>query len=87
MKKKKKLPDFRKMTDDEVGEWIKTHDLTDYLGELEIVDERADPDVILPIRLSRSTVQVLRRIARKTGVRGASSYARMILTEHIQKAA
>ena len=83
MKRKKKLPDFRKMSDDRMGDWIKTHDLTDYLDELEIVDDRADTDreVILPIRLKSSVVRSLKRVAQKNGHRGASTYARVIITE------
>ncbi len=85
MKRKRRLPDFRKMTDDQMGEWIKTHDLTDYLDQLEIVDDPADMDreVILPIRLKSSIVRSLKRLAQKTGARGASTYARIIITKAV----
>lgn len=76
------------MSDDEMGEWIKRHDLTDYLHELEIVDvdEIEDREVILPIRLKSSIVRSLKRIAQKTGARGASSYARIIITQAVGEA-
>ncbi len=89
MAKKKKLPDFDKMTDEEEGEWFKTHDLTRYIDETDIIHLDIDPPGkgVLQLRLSNRVIRKLERLARENGLRGKSTLAGMVLTNYVDKAA
>ncbi|OGH58487.1 MAG: hypothetical protein A3G34_08450 [Candidatus Lindowbacteria bacterium RIFCSPLOWO2_12_FULL_62_27] len=86
--KKRNWPDFEKMTSVQVVKWFDTHDTGLYIDERDIVDlEDETNNAMLNIRLSRSVKRILERLAETKGLRGASTYARQILTETAKKAA
>lgn len=87
MIKKKKLPDFNKMTYKEEAHWWDTHDLGDYWDELEdveIVFELDKPRTeSLILRVQPEVKKRLEQVARKKGL-NKSTLARMWLMEKLQ---
>ena len=84
-----RLPDFSKMSREEEAEWWDTHDLTDYLDELEPVDvefqlENPKEDNIV-IRLQRPLKIRLEQIARHKGL-NISRLTQMWIMEKIHAA-
>lgn len=89
MKKKKfKFPDFDKMSYKEEAEWWDTHDLGDYLEELEDVDivfELDKPrDEVLTVRLRKEIKDRMNKVARMLGL-NVSTLARMWIMEKLNQ--
>lgn len=86
-KEKNRMPNFNKMTYKEEANWWDTHDMGDYLDELEdvdlVVDLQKPKDETLVLRLQRDAKDKLNRIAKKKGI-SASSLARMWLAEKLR---
>ena len=86
MKKKKKLPDFGKMSLPEIDRWGEKNDLTDYLHQLRVVypDElvRDQRESMLNVRLPRWLKRKLADAAQSHGLRGASSMLRVLAVQH-----
>lgn len=85
--KKKKLPDFRKMSREEEANWWDTHDLGDYwdqFKEVEIVFDLQKPkDETIIVRLQKSLKSRLEKAAKDKGL-NVSALARMWLMEKLQ---
>ncbi|OGH57000.1 MAG: hypothetical protein A3G34_03160 [Candidatus Lindowbacteria bacterium RIFCSPLOWO2_12_FULL_62_27] len=76
------------MTSEEAVRWFESHDTGMYIDEDDIIDLDDDSnDAMLNVRISRSVKRVLGRLAETRGLRGASTYARQVLTEVAKKAA
>ncbi len=88
MLKKQKLPDFKKMSESGVIHWFETHDTGKYVDQNDIIDlDDDEKNTMLNVRLSRSVKRILERLASTKGLRGASTYARQVLTEVAKEAA
>lgn len=90
MKKKKiKFPDFGKMTYKEEAKWWDTHDLGDYLDELEdvkiVFDLKKPRDETIILRVQKGIKDRLDRVARKKGL-NMSTLARMWIIEKLSQA-
>ena len=83
--KKRKLPDFDKMSYKEEARWWDTHDITAYLDEFEVVKARFAKNLTktMNIRFDPLTLNRLRRIAHKRGI-GPTTLARMWVLEKLQ---
>lgn len=89
MKKKiNKLPDFDKMSLDEIAHFWDTHNVTDYEDETEDVDivfELDKPrEETLILRIQRSIKERLEKVARSKGL-NVSTLARMWLMEKLSQ--
>ena len=82
--KKRKLPDFDKMTYEEEAQWWDTHDLTDYWDEFEVVEARFAENLTkwVNVRVDPATFSRLRAQAHRKGV-GAATLARMWILEKL----
>ncbi len=89
MKKKKRLPDFNKMTYQEEARFWDTHNVTDYEDETEnveiIFDLQKPKDETLVLRLQKGTKQKLAKKAQSKGLT-TSSLARLWLLEKLHSA-
>jgi len=90
MKKKiNKLPDFTKMSLDEIAHFWDTHNVTDYENETEDVDivfELNKPRTeSLVLRIQKDIKEKLERVARSKGL-NVSTLARMWLMEKLSHA-
>lgn len=87
-KKKRKFPDFNKMSYEEEANWWDTHDIVDYEGEtkdVEIVFDLKKPrDEMLIVRLQKDIKDKLAQIARSRGL-DMSTLARMWLLEKLRE--
>ncbi|MDP2632782.1 MAG: CopG family antitoxin [Candidatus Curtissbacteria bacterium] len=87
-KKKRKLPDFNKMSYEEEATWWDTHDLGDYWGEFKDVDIVFDlkkpRDETLIVRLQKDIKDKLELVARNRGI-NMSTLARMWLLEKLRE--
>lgn len=82
--KKRKLPDFDKMSYGEEARWWETHTIADYPGEFEVVETRFAKNLseTMNIRFDPITLNRLRRIAHKRGI-GPTTLARMWVLEKL----
>jgi hypothetical protein len=82
-----KLPDFSKMSREEEAQWWDTHDVTDYLDELEPVEVQFDlekpREETVVFRLHAGVKQYLEGLARRKGL-NLSSLIRMWVMEKMQ---
>ena len=88
MKKKRRFPDFKKMSYKEEAKWWDTHDLGDYWDELKDVDlvfdlEKPRNETIV-LRLQKKIKTKIERVARSKGL-NLSTLARMWLIEKLQE--
>ncbi|MBI1742616.1 hypothetical protein HYR54_06055 [Candidatus Acetothermia bacterium] len=68
--RKKKLPDFSKMTDAEIADFWDTHSFVDYwdkLEEIEVTTKSSSTEVI-GVRLAKSDLDQIKRVSRKLGL-------------------
>ena len=85
---KKRAPDFSKMSESHIIRWFDNNDTGEFIDENDIVDLSDDKKkAMLNVRLPRSVKCMLGAIGESKGFRGASTYARHVLTRHIQEAA
>ena len=84
--KKRKLPDFDKMTYEEEAQWWDTHSLADYWDEFEVIKARFAENLTkwVNVRVDPATFSRLRAQARKRGV-GATTLARMWIMEKLSQ--
>lgn len=65
---KRKLPKFS--SDDEFAEWVETHDLSEYLGNFEVVSDEikvqrtAQKKESIGLELNSGELQAIKRVAR-----------------------
>ena len=85
--KKSKLPDFNLMTWEEEAQWWDTHDITDYLDELEPANVKFDlkkpKEETVVLRLHKGVKHSLVQLARTKGL-NISSLLRMWVMEKLQ---
>lgn len=86
---KKKLPDFSKMTDDEIADFWDTNDSADYWDQMEEVkEEYVDKHVMKPIsiRIDERTLEKLKKTASEKGI-GYQTLIKIWINERLEKEA
>lgn len=89
MAKKKKLPDFKKMSDIEIAKFWDEHDAAEFWPEMKeekepFVDKR--PKKAISMRFDADTLEQLRRIAEAKGI-GYQTLIRMWIKERLKQEA
>ena len=82
-----KIPKFKNLDDER--EFWDTHDTTDYIDDLEEVKDVRfvrPPKTVMTLRVEKSVVDVLKRMAKRSGIR-YTSLARLWLVERLAKEA
>jgi len=86
-KKQPELPDFSKMSEDEIADFWETRDSTDYWDEMEEVREPfidVRPKKAISMRIDEETLKQLKKIAIKKGL-GYQTLIRMWVKERLEK--
>lgn len=85
-KGKKKLPDFSRMTHEEIAEFWDTHSFVDYWDEMEELDVtvRRRPMAVVDLRLEQEDLTRIKKIARGMGV-GYSVLLRIWIKEKLRE--
>jgi len=86
---KKKLPDFSKMSDEEIADFWDKHNVTDYWDQLrpakeQFIDKR--PKKAISMRIDEDTLDELKKVAKSKGI-GYQTLARMWIQERLKKEA
>ncbi|RJQ30932.1 MAG: hypothetical protein C4562_07285 [Actinobacteria bacterium] len=85
----KKLPDFNKMTHEQIADFWDTHEVTDYLDQLEVVKEPyvdKRPMKQISIRFDEKTIAKIKKTASKKGI-AYQTLIRMWVNEKLNKEA
>jgi predicted DNA binding CopG/RHH family protein len=85
--KKTKLPDFTEMTDTEIAEFWRTHDVSEFWSVMEPVREKfrdARPKKAISMRMDEEALNGLKRLARQKGL-GYQTLMRMWIKERLEK--
>lgn len=85
----KKLPDFTKMTSEQIADFWDKHDVTDYWDQLKpvkepFIDKR--PKKAISMRFDEDTLLQLKKIAQIKGI-GYQTLIRMWIKERLKKEA
>jgi len=85
-KHKEQLPDFSRMTHEEIAEFWDTHSFTDYWDEMEEIDVtvRRRPIAVVSLRLEQEDLARIKKIARGMGV-GYSALLRIWVKEKLRE--
>ena len=86
---KKTLPDFSKMTEDEIADFWDTHSFVDYWDQLEDVDEEfvdKRPMRSISMRIDEKTLKDLKKVAKEKGL-GYQTLIRFWVKEMLRKEA
>jgi predicted DNA binding CopG/RHH family protein len=83
---KPELPDFSKMSEDEIAEFWETHDVSDYWDRMEEVKEKfiVRPKKAISMRLDEKTITQLKVISRRKGI-GYQTLIRMWIKERLEQ--
>lgn len=84
--KRKKLPDFSQMTDDEIAKFWDTHSFVDYWDEMEEIDVevKRSPTEVVGLRLEKQDLEQIKKVARKLGM-GYSTLLRVWIKEKLRE--
>lgn len=84
--KKPELPDFSKMSEDEIAEFWDTHDAGDYWDQMEEVKEKfiVRPKKAISMRLDEKTIAQLKAISHRKGI-GYQTLIRMWVKERLEQ--
>lgn len=84
--KKPKLPNFNKMTLEEIAEFWETHDSADYWDQMEPVKItiKRPTDKIVSVRVADADLQEIKRMARERGL-GHTTLIRSWLREKLRE--
>jgi predicted DNA binding CopG/RHH family protein len=89
-KTKKRLPDFGKMSLEEIAEFWETHDSADYWGQMEDVTDQVHfkrpAEKIVSVRITEEDLGQLRRIAAEMGL-GHTTLIRTWIKEKLREVA
>jgi predicted DNA binding CopG/RHH family protein len=83
-KRSKKLPDFDRMTEDEIAEFWDNHSFVDYwdqMEEIEVVAKRPATEVV-GLRLDKKDLEQIKRFSSKIGL-GYSTLLRVWIKEKL----
>ena len=86
-KQPRKLPDFDKMSLEEIAEFWDTHDSADYWDQMEDVTDEVivrRPTAIVSIRIPEGYLKQIKRLARDQGL-GHTTLIRMWIREKLKK--
>ena len=83
---KEKLPDFSRMSDDEIAEFWDTHSFVDYWDEMEEIEVtvKRPPTQVVGLRLEKRDVEQIKRIAQQLGL-GYSTLLRVWIKEKLRE--
>ena len=89
-KAKKRLPDFEKMSLEEIAEFWETHDSADYWDRMEDVTDQVHfkrpAEKIVSVRIAEEDLKKLKRIAAEKGL-GHTTLIRVWIKEKLHEAA
>ncbi len=83
----KKLPDFKKMTDEQIAEFWDTHDVAEFWTDMEDVKESFKdirPKKSISIRIDEDALTDLKKLANSKGL-GYQTLMRMWIIERLHK--
>jgi hypothetical protein len=86
-KGKKRLPDFDRMTDEEIARFWDTHSFADYWDEFERVEEPIfikPPKKVVSLRLDQQVVDLLEMLAREKDI-AYTTLVRMWVVERLRQ--
>lgn len=86
-KKLTKLPDFKEMTDEEIADFWRTHDASEFWADMESVREKfrdIRPKKAISMRIDEQALTELKRLAARKGL-GYQTLIRMWIKERLEK--
>lgn len=84
---KAKLPDFSKMTDEEIAHFWRTHDVSEFWSQMEEVKESfrdVRPKKAISMRIDEKALADLKRLASRKGL-GYQTMIRMWIKERLER--
>lgn len=86
LEKRAELPDFSKMTDEEIADFWRTHDVSEFWAEMQKVRESfrdIRPKKAISMRIDEKALSELKRLAARKGV-GYQTLIRMWVKERLE---
>lgn len=86
-RRRAKLPDFSKMTDEEIANFWRTHDVSEFWAEMKEVKERfrdVRPKKAISMRIDEKALSDLKRLAERKGL-GYQTLIRVWIKERLEK--